>query len=480
MSDLDQGSSLVTFEKSVALSTVYGGKDLTLRKRKAINTIAYVTREAFFTRNPEFSSVPASSITKKMVEETNTTYEIEQNFLMKSMGFKKEQGRYYSYGQVLKILKQLSDDTIYFDGLGIAKRDPEGEDWSGFTRIIASAERDEGMFRIHVPPDVVHRLVNPDVSFQGLVDLSGIVCKNSPQIIDICMYNRQKGNSVTDWYLVDELRTLLGATAKTWSEWRRLNQKYISAIVGDINGKKDLDFTIEVDTTSRAETSFGRPPITHVRFKIIDKAVKPIGVTAHRLELDLTTQKAELRNLGIADNQIEGVLDECRDESGVLMIEFIQWVNRRGYEIKRLTDYKDRTFNEFGGILRKQVLRKEKDNWLKTNAVLNNYLKSRKGLTADDMAFKDSKSLLNDEIKRAVTNHFLQGLSEGGYVRIREEFETFVEQQMPVMLVEVRKVLGSCSLMEVQGRAFNLLTVYLRERHAIYSHSAYNLAIQGM
>lgn len=476
----EKNTPAVTYDKPVAISTVYGGKDLTLRKKKAINTVSFVTREAFFTRNPEFSAVPASSITKEQVEETNTTYEIDQDFLMKVMGFSKEKNRYYSYGQVLKILKELSDETIYFDGLGIAKADPDGDDWAGFTRIIASAERKNRLFRIHVPPDVVHRLVNPDVSFQGLVDLSGLSCKNTPQIIDLCMYHRQRNEEKTDWYPLDDIRTLLGATAKTWSEWRRLNSKYIQPIIEDINAKEDLDFTIEVDTDSRVETATGRPPVTHIRFVTIDKKLKAIGMSTHRMELELNVQKSELRGLGIADNQIEGVLDECRDETGTLMIEFVQWVNRRGYELKKLADHKARSHNDFGGILRKQILRKEKDNWMKTNALLNEYLRVRKGLTPEDLRFKDAKQVVNDQIKRSVTKSFLSSLSESGYVRLREDFIQFVSAQQPSLLDTLTSALESFALSDIEGIGYSLLTVYLREKHNIYTYSAYAVAIEDM
>lgn len=463
------------YSKSLALAAITGDSELTLRKKKALNTIAFVVREQFFLRNPEISEAQMTKINKSYIEETNTTFEIPEDYLMSALGYR-DKTKYYSYNQVLTLLKEVADETLGFDALGEVRSKAEKETWDSFTKIIASAEREDGHFRIHVPPMMVLRLVKPEISFDALTDWSTLKSKHSPEIIDICMYYHQNGNTETDWYELDTLRKLMGATSKTYDQFYRFNDKYLKSAVDDINNAADIGLLVEIETASSEEDdkkSRGRKKVSRVRFRFREKSNAGKKVEIARLAMTINTQKTELRSLGIANNQLDLVVDECRDEDGVVITGFLKWAIKRGHELRKLSKYKVMDSNRFGGVFRNEVIRGRKEQWVDINNAIIEYMGN---VTIKDLSNSVLAEMVTNkrkEIEKEIVVYYLKELSEIAYSHVKEEFKNFFKREFPSMYNDYSDLEGDITLMDLDGYPFYVLKLYIDLHINIFSVESY-------
>ena len=463
-----------TYPKSVALSTINSDTDLTLRKLKAVNVIGWATRNAFFTKNPHLSTMDPDDITLEIVKKSDTSVSIDQDFMMRALGFRKGEG-YYSYTQVLALLDVISDQKIYFDSLGIATKHVPGEDWAGFSRLISSARRSDGHFYIDIPPDVLHRIVSPKASFEGLLDLSNINCKYSPPIMDTCSFYKQLGKSKTDWLEIELLRDMLKANAKTWEKFYKFNEKFLKPALADINAEKQLTYTVEFETKSEPKVqSKGRNPTTHIRFVMKDKNYDKEDLLKAQAENELTSHKTEIRCLGIAKNQIDLVIDECRDDNGEIMYEYLQWVNHRGFEFRSLISFQKIPINEFGGFFRKKIIRKYKDEWIQINEMLNDYLKSIHSIDKYSTNFRMQKLKLDEEVrKQIIKNHFIS-LSDHALTQTRDDFFEWLAKEIPSLESSVD---SDSNLFEMLETLTHELSIFMRVEYELFTPFAYTHAL---
>lgn len=467
-----------TYPKSVAISTFFSDGEKTLRKIKIINTITYVTRHSFFTKNPQFTSIDPRKITLEDVKRTDTTIAIDEDFFMQSLGLKKGAGTYYSFGQVLNIIESISDQKIYFDSLGIASKHGKQQDWTGFTRLIYGVKRENGFFKISLTPDMMHRIVNPEVSLNALLDMSNIKSKYTPQIMEICKFFKDKDMNNTEWYKLTDLRKLIGAELKSFDRFSKFNERILQPVINDINNEPQLNFTIETETKSdKTGRSSGRPRVSHIRFIMSDKKTFARNPEELKFLNELAIQKTELRTLGIAKNQITNVIDECRDHNNNIQLEFITWANRRGHDLLQLKTYKTMTHNEFGAVLRKQVIRDNKENWLLTNELLNQYLNNRHSIKPESDTFKHDKAVLNDRVKRDIVNKHLTQISEFSLAKIKDDFTTWLNNEITHLDIPTKNKYEELALTDYDNKMFYTLTIFFREEHDLFTPSAYEAAL---
>jgi hypothetical protein len=177
-----------TYVKNIALSTAFGSSNLTLRKSKALHVLALTVRETFFMRNPQYDLDNIDEITQKEIEDSSSMYTIDESQVMRSMGYD-DKTKYYSLGQVLKIFEELSSETIYFDGLGIVRNKADTDNYTGFTRPLASAQRVNNKFKFFVPPPMVSFIIQPEISFNAPVSWNAYSNKYAPAIYETCLYD---------------------------------------------------------------------------------------------------------------------------------------------------------------------------------------------------------------------------------------------------------------------------------------------------
>ena len=492
--DSDSGNSPGdTYKKNVALAAVYGISELTLRKQRAVNTIAHSIQEQFFLRNPELANAENISdvLTEDYVDKSGTVFEIPEETIMYSMGYK-DKRKYYSYTQVLSLLKEISDQTIGFDALGVADRYNEEETWTGFTKFIGSAERKNGYFKISMPPPMIYKIVNPETSFQGRVDWTYYNSKNTPGIYETCEFYWQQGEYVTPWFTIEEIRTLTGAISTSYDDPKRLRQRVINVALKDIN-EQPLPLLIEAETTCmgqkldewKAKVSEGkkpgRKPTTHYRFAIKEKTGSIINTASLTNQIHLTSQKTELHGLGVAKNQIDGVFDECRDENGDLNFRYLRWCIQKGHELRKLSDHKLKSNDQFGGLFRKRIIRGKKENWFNIDNMITSYLKECDN-HFDINKTEDVKRVksLHNKLQSNIVGQYLNELSEFGHSHLREQFDQFLEKEFPHKykdLIDGKFSASLDELIEVSGDSY-YLHLFLELNYDLFVYDSFRLAMK--
>ena len=488
-----------TYPKNLALATAFGCKELTLRKQKALHVIALTVRENFFLRNPTVTADNINQLTEKDIQNTNTTFNICETLVMQSMGYT-DKTKYYSYGQVLEIFEEIADQTIGFDALGIVTDKSQKERWKGFTKILGSAEREDGYYVLNMPPKMVLRIVNPEISFRAPVSWEGYKTKFTPAIYETCMYYFQQGKRETDWFELDYIRRLTNAESSTFDDFTKLKSRVIDKAIDNIKTADELDLSIAYETDSfdhnpnqgidtlthtQKPRSKGRKKVTHIRFFVSEKTGHISGKDDLRTAMALSSIKTELESLGIAKNAIGNVINECQDNDGVVSVPYLKWCIRKGYELRQMDRYKPKfgddegNSHNFGGYFRKNVIRDRKADWLISHEVMLDYLiQNSSQITSYKVEECESNiPSLEMQCKKTIAGHYIKSLSETAFSYLKNDFVSFLETAMPAYYARYEQ--GE-SEQSVSGMAENCelpLFLYLDYRHQIFDANAFKFAI---
>lgn len=424
-----------TFPKNVALSTAFSGQELTLRKQKALHAIVVTVREKFFLRNPHFDSMNIHTCTEQQIASTNNVFEVDEEEVMGVMGYT-DKTKYFSYTQVLGLFEDLADETLGFDGLGIVRSTSERESWTGFTKLLASVERVNGKFVFEIPKKIIHRIVNPEISFNGPVSFEAYSSKHTPGIYETCLFYHQRGLKWTDWISLLDLRKITGSTSSTYEDFNKFKNRVLEKTIKIINETPELNLFLTFETDSRGKKKIGRNKITHIRFGIsekLDSLTKPKAITG----ITFSVIKDELSAMGIPSNQIEGVIDDCafQGQSTALQLEYLKWCIRRGNELRLMSPFRPvledgqpNSFN-FGGYFRKHVIRNKKESWQLINDLVTTYLIQTEQYNQSQISDLIGKTKL--ACKRLIAYQYIEAQSELSRSRCKEKFETFLTGQLP-------------------------------------------------
>lgn len=481
-----------SYTKPIAISTARSDHDLTVKKVKALNAVYWAARQAFFTRNPHFLSMHKDSITLEKVRKSDTTIHIEDNLMLQAMGYSKDSG-YYSYTQVKNTLLEISKHKVFFDSLGMAIKEDEADDWASFSSLISTVSREKGHFVIEIPSYIMFHLIapNPKTSFETPLNLGDIASKFAFPILDICLYSHQSQDNESPWFSTAKIRELFNLTSDYYKDYRRLNNKCLKPAIENINNSAQIPFTIELETSTECHDDEGniveiehikgrKKPVQDVRFIIRKKSINLLPKTNIQFENELSVQKSEMRALGIAKNQIDTVVDECRDDSNNIMLEYIVWCNRRGYELKSMQRFADLPYNEFGGLFRKKVIRANKENWIQTNTMLNTYLKERFSITPDLPNFKFEKLQVNEKVKKQIIVDHIKNVSEFALDNIKSSFIKWIEYEKPSYLNETLQDCEQKSLSDLPIETHYNLVMFLREEYSLFTPTAYSIALNQL
>jgi hypothetical protein len=461
------------FTKNIALASPMGINNPTLRKLTCLHALQFAILEQFMLRNPEYNSSNIHTITEDFIEKGSTTFDVPEEQIMANLGYF-DKSKYYSLGQVLGLFEEIANETIGFDSYGVSKSRTALDEWVGFTKIIASVERKNGYFRFNVPPKIVHRIINPQVSFKASIDWSGYTNKYSPSFYELCMFFHEKGDEYTDWFSINILRNISKISCQKYG---RLKSRVLSPAIKNINDSSSLDLYIELEEDCRDESAkkkIGRNPITHIRFKV----KKKVGALKKRdkvmSDITLSSQKTELRSLGIASNQVDDVLNETRDENGDLVLPYLSWCIRRGHEIKKFSDNAAKDLNVFGGYFRKNVVRKCKEEWSQVELLLTNYVIQREnGDGLADVALEKRVAELRERIKVFIGQKYISCLSENAFVFFKESFVNFLKNEVPSAYENYDSGKYGSSITEMDAQGTFYLSLYLDHKLNLFSYAAY-------
>ncbi len=479
MTESNNNNNKNTYKKNVALATIYSKTNLTLRQKKILNTLQFYVREQFISRNPELVELQIESIDQRYIENTNTTFDIPEDQLMHELGYK-DKSKYYSYEGIFKILQGLKDHTIHFDALGVAKKTGDDTAWGNFSAIIASAERENGCFRIHVPPKIVYHIVKPKVGFQALTSWDGAKCKYAPEIMDLVMFDFQNSKEEITWHECDALKRMLGATSNTFDEYKVFNSRVLAPAIKDINENPLFEFHISLEKGNLNDIeginegkAKGRKRVTHVRFNIRKKDDALISTANNKTEQRINAQKMELQSLGVSKADIDKVFDMCRDFDDNLMLGYIKYCTRKGHELRKLRKSADLDVQEFCGVFKSNIIEGKKDYWINIQQLFRNYLKTHEGIEPIDSIYNNQLNDIRSKAKRAIVAHLLQELSPEAKGFLNVEFVSFYADNFKVQFGQYTTNSNADLLVDLKDFDFYALTVFLEQERNIFTIQAY-------
>lgn len=461
----------VSFSKNLALASPFGLTNPTLRKLTCLHALQYAVLEQFMLRNPEYNNNNIHTITEDFIERSNTTFDIPSEQLMACLGYV-DKTKYYSLGQVLDLFEEISNETIGFDSYGVTRSRSDSKEWVGFYKIIASVERKNGYFRFNIPPKMVHRIVNPEISFRANIDWSGYSNKYSPSIYEVCMFYAESSLTYTDWFEVDLLRSMSGFS---YNRYATFKDRVLNNALRNINSAPELDLYLELEEDCRDEDvkkRRGRNPVTHVRFKVTKKVLVSNSKSGVKSDITLSSQKTELRSLGIASNQVDDVLDETRGDNGELMLPYLSWCIRRGHEIKRFSEHAIKDHNMFGGFFRKKVIRDCKKEWLSIQGLLKDYVVQNHDKMTD-YAIDKRVDELREKVKVFISEKYIRGLSDHGFAFFKESFVKFLSENIPAAHKQFEEGVFGTAVTEMDAQGTFYLNLYLDHQLTLFSFEAY-------
>jgi len=461
----------VSFPKNIALASPFGLANPTLRKLKCLHALQYAVLEQFMLRNPEYNKSNIHSITEEFIERSSTTFDIPTENIMRGLGYI-DKRKYYSLGQVLGLFEEISNESVGFDSHGVAKGKGDIEEWVGFYKIIASVERKGDYFRFNVPPKMVHKIVNPKSSFTANIEWGEYDNRYSPSIYEICMFHAERNESHTDWYDLDILRKMSNFS---YDRYSTIKSRVLNAAITNINNSKELELFIELEEDCKDEEikkKRGRNPITHVRFKITKKIQNHNFKSLVRSDITLSSQKTELRSLGIASNQVDDVLNETRDDNGDLILPYLTWCIRRGHEMKRFSDHSGKEHNLFGGFFRKKVIRDCKEEWLKIQVLLSDYIKQHDIKLTENQIDKKVEEL-REKVKSFIAEKYIRALSDHAFSFFKDEFIDFLQVNIPSAHEQYQNGVYGSAITEMDAQGTFYLNIYLDHKLNLFSVNAY-------
>jgi hypothetical protein len=484
-------------QKDVVLSTVYGSPDISLRKQKAIHALTLTVREQFFVRNPQFNEENIKCAELEDIANTNTTFDIEREEVMHAMGYY-DKSKYFSYDQVLSLFKEISDVTLYFDGLNLVKDKPDNDSLKGFAKVLSSATKRGTKFRFEIPSLVVLRIVNPELSYLSPVSWNAYTNKYMPGIFESALYYWQNGHTQTDWIEIEYLRRMTGTLTKTYDDFNKFNKRVVQKTVSTINESPELDLHLNYEYESfGTEKKVGRKKKTHIRFTMSQKVDRLYRTDDVRHAITIAALRTELEALGVARSSLSTIInEECAGPNDTVSIPFLRWVVRHGNELRSLESFKPTSkFLEpekhaaevagekgrnFGAYLRKAIIRDRKEEWFSIQKTIENYLLQSGRLTGipnDSDEYFDVIEKARSDIKKQIAVTYLQTLEEHTFSFIKDDFYQFLERQMPTYFARHEAGELDHSLIEMAASGEMCLMVFLDYCHNLFSKEAFQLQV---
>lgn len=212
---------------------------------------------------------------------------------------------------------------------------------------------------------------------------------------------RYSNTGSTGLLAVDDWRKLLGATAKTYDEYRRFSQKVLVPAIKEVNDVSNIELKLKVKRTERK--------VTHLGFQVVRKEVSPLPSPELPGGISDSEEFRQLVKYGIADVQAK------------------LWIQEYGYDYVR----------EKIALLEEKLLNKSinsSSSGFLVAAVRNDFKSEKLIQQASEEAARKKRQVeekerkakkLREELAREFAQQakkdFLSGLSEEGRQQLLQE-----------------------------------------------------------
>lgn len=306
-----------------------------------------------------------------------------------------------------KALLKIVTTPVEFDLMETAEEPGKKSRWTA-TALLASADLVNGFCEYEYSTRLAEELGDPDV--YAIINVGIQRQFNSGYALTLyenCLRYRRTGS--TGWMTLEIFRKLMGATAPTYDDFRRLSELVINKAVKEVNALSDIRIAVEYERKGRK--------VTRIRFTVEENEQQTIfSENEHLIEEAKQSETFKrLRNHGIGEKlAIAWVLtDEQRAKSALDITE----QRARGGQIKANTAgyvrrlIEDMTIDLSGNAFEKQLKEEAAAQQAATDAAAAQKLQAEAESLARGDKIRELVKALSDDDARAYAKQYVA--SEG-------------------------------------------------------------------
>ncbi|MGB0848743.1 MAG: replication initiation protein [Thiolinea sp.] len=220
---------------------------------------------------------------------TRQEHNISLTVLSEAIGFNSR-----NYTRLRESLEKLSSTGVTWDVGGKATEAGKWKKNFAVSSLLAWGKVEDGILTYGFSPILSELLFNPEI-YQRISIAQQKLFKTSYGLAlwENCV--RYSNTGSTGMISVDEWRLLLGATAKTYDEYRRFSQKVLTPAVKEVNKVSNIEVKIKTKRTNRR--------VSHIGFQVIRKSVSPLPTLEKLGTISDSNEFRELKQHGITDVQ---------------------------------------------------------------------------------------------------------------------------------------------------------------------------------
>ena len=161
-----------------------------------------------------------------------------------------------NYVRLRESLEKLATTAVTWDVGGAASSAGQWNKNFSISSLLAWGKVDDGVLYYGFSPILAELLYNPEI-YQRINIAQQRLFKTSYGLAlwENCMRYCNTGS--TGMLAVEDWRKLLGATAKTYDEYRRFSQKVLVPAIEEVNAVSNIELQLKIKRTDRRVTQLG-------------------------------------------------------------------------------------------------------------------------------------------------------------------------------------------------------------------------------
>ncbi len=227
---------------------------------------------------------------------TRQQHSINLSVLSDAIGFNSR-----NYTRLRESLEKLSSTGVTWDVGGKATEAGKWKKNFAVSSLLAWGKVEDGILTYGFSPILSELLFNPEI-YQRINIAQQKLFKTSYGLAlwENCV--RYSNTGSTGMIEVEEWRLLLGATAKTYDEYRRFSQKVLTPAIKEVNDVSNIEVKMKTKRTNRK--------VSHIGFQVIRKSASSLPALEKLGAISESNEFRELKQHGITDVQAKLWLQE--------------------------------------------------------------------------------------------------------------------------------------------------------------------------
>lgn len=220
---------------------------------------------------------------------TKQQHQINLKVLTDTVGYNSR-----NYARIRESLEKLSSTGVTWDVGGKATASGKWNKNFAVSSLLSWAKVEDGILSYGFSPILAELLFNPEI-YQRISIAQQRLFKTAYGLALWENCTRYSNVGTTGMIPVEEWRLLLGATAKTYDEYRRLSQKVLSPAIKEVNKVSNIEIKMRTKRTNRK--------VSHIGFQITMKTGSPLPTLEKLGSISDSNEYSELVRHGITEVQ---------------------------------------------------------------------------------------------------------------------------------------------------------------------------------